>query len=131
MSKIPNDLKYTKSHEWVRPMDDGTVLVGITDHAQELLGDMVYVELPEVSRTFKTDEECAIVESVKAAADVYCPLSGEITEVNGVLVDQPEIINGAPYDDGWMFRLRLVDRGELDGLLDGVSYQEFIESEQV
>jgi glycine cleavage system H protein len=131
MSKIPDHLRYTKSHEWVKPMDDGTVLVGITDHAQELLGDMVYVELPEVGRKLETDEECAVVESVKAASDVYCPMAGEIIEVNGALLDQPEMINQDPYEQGWMLRLKATEPGQLDGLLDSVSYREFIESEQV
>lgn len=129
MSNLPNDLKYTKSHEWAKAADDGTLLIGITHHAQELLGDMVYVELPEVGRKLAADEECAVVESVKAASDVYCPVAGEIVEVNGTLSDQPELINQDPYGKGWMFRLRPDDPAAVGGLLDAAAYNEFIESE--
>jgi glycine cleavage system H protein len=129
MSNVPGDLKYTKSHEWVRPLDDGTLVVGITDHAQELLGDMVYIELPEVGRQLGDDEECAVVESVKAASDVYAPVAGEVVEVNASLVDQPELLNQQPYGQGWMFRIRPSDPGAAGRLLDGSAYAEFIESE--
>jgi glycine cleavage system H protein len=129
MNKVPQDLKYSNSHEWVRTADDGTALVGITDHAQGLLGDMVYVELPEVGRTLEGEEECAVVESVKAAADVYSPLGGEVVEVNTALADEPERINQDPYGKGWLFRLRPDDPSELDRLLDAAAYRELIESE--
>lgn len=123
MSEIPNNLKYSKTHEWVEEMDDGTVRIGITDHAQDLLGDMVYVELPEVGHTLGAGDECAVVESVKAASDVYSPLSGEVVEVNEALNDQPELINSMPYGDGWIFRLAMSSPGELGGLLDADAYQ--------
>lgn len=130
MSNIPNDLKYTKTHEWVRDEGDGNVTVGISDHAQELLGDLVFVELPEQGAEIKAGDECAVVESVKAASDVYCPLSGEVVAVNEALADAPETINSDPYDDGWMFRLKLLDAGELDGLMDADAYAEHCESEE-
>src|SRR3569832_1911439 len=105
MSNIPVDLKYTQSHEWVRRESDGTVTVGITDHAQDLLGDMVFVELPEVGRTVKAGQECAVVESVKAASDVYSPVAGEVVAINEGLSDSPEIVNKDPYGEGWMMRI--------------------------
>lgn len=122
MSDIPSELRYTKTHEWVRVMDDGHLEVGITDHAQEMMGDMVYVELPEVGATVSSGDEIAVVESVKAASDVYAPVSGEVVEINSVLADAPETINNEPYADGWMFRLRPSDEGELDDLLDSDDY---------
>ena len=124
MSNIPQELKYTKSHEWVLVGDDGQVTVGITDHAQELLGDMVYVELPEIDRNVDTGEECAVVESVKAASDVYSPVAGTVVAINENLADAPELINEDPYGDGWMFRLQLTDSSEVDGLLDAAAYEE-------
>lgn len=130
MSNIPNDLKYTKTHEWVRDEGDGNVTVGISDHAQELLGDLVFVELPEQGAEIKAGDECAVVESVKAASDVYCPMSGEVVAVNEALADAPETINSDPYNDGWMFRLKLLDAGELDGLMDADAYAEHCESEE-
>lgn len=129
MSDIPIDLKYTKTHEWVRDEGNGTVTVGISDHAQELLGDLVFVELPEEGAEITAGDECAVVESVKAASDVYCPLSGEVTEVNEALADAPETINSDAYETGWMFKLKLIDAGELDGLLDAEAYTEHCESE--
>ena len=129
MSNLPEHLKYTKDHEWVRTEPDGTVTVGITDHAQELLGDLVFVELPEVGAGLSTGGECAVVESVKAASDVYSPLNGEVTEVNGALADTPETINQDPYGDGWIYRMRPADAGELDGLLDAAAYAAVLESE--
>jgi glycine cleavage system H protein len=122
MSETPAELKYAKSHEWVRQDDDGTVTVGITDHAQELLGDLVFVELPEVGRSLTAGQECAVVESVKAASDVYSPVAGEIVAVNGALADTPELINQGPYGDGWLFRLRPADLTDLDALLDADAY---------
>lgn len=126
---VPSELKYTKSHEWVRSEDDGVVTIGITDHAQELLGDLVFVELPEVGASLGAGGECAVVESVKAASDVYSPASGEVVEVNEALADSPETINQEAYEGGWIFRLRLSDPGELEGLMDADTYAEHAESE--
>ena len=126
---VPTELKYTKSHEWVRVEEDGLVTVGITDHAQELLGDLVFVELPEVGADLGIGAECAVVESVKAASDVYSPVSGEVIEVNETLADAPETINQDAYEEGWIFRLRLTEPDELDGLMDADSYAEHAESE--
>ncbi|MFZ2289302.1 MAG: glycine cleavage system protein GcvH [Halopseudomonas yangmingensis] len=122
MSNIPADLRYASSHEWVRVEADGTVTVGITDHAQDLLGDVVFVELPEVGRQLKAGEECAVVESVKAASDIYAPLSGEVVAINEVLVDAPETVNGDPYGAAWFFRIQPADSAELDKLLDADGY---------
>jgi glycine cleavage system H protein len=122
MSELPAELKYTKSHEWVRDEGDGTVTVGITDHAQEALGDLVFVELPEVGASLDAGSDCAVVESVKAASDVYSPVSGEVTEVNEALADAPETINGDAFGDGWMFKLRLSDPDQLGDLLDADAY---------
>ena len=127
MSEVPAELKYTKSHEWVREEDDGTVTIGVTDHAQGLLGDLVFVELPEVGADMAADDACCVVESVKAASDVYMPISGEIVEVNELLNDEPEIINSSPYDDGWVFKVRPSAAQELDGLMDADTYQSEIE----
>ncbi|RCX24758.1 glycine cleavage system protein GcvH [Thioalbus denitrificans] len=129
MSEVPEGLKYTSSHEWVRAESDGTVTVGITDHAQELLGDLVFVELPEVGRGVGGGEECGVVESVKAASDVYSPLAGEITAVNGALTDAPELVNQSPFADGWLFRLRPADSAALDKLLDAKAYQAQLDDE--
>jgi len=123
MSNVPANLRYTKSHEWVERLEDGTFRVGITDHAQDLLGDMVYVEVPEVGRSVKVAEECAVVESVKAASDVYAPLSGEIIAVNETLNDNPETVNRDPYGEGWIFRLKSLNADEWDTLLDADAYQ--------
>ncbi len=121
MSNVPSELKYTKSHEWVA-VDGDTVTIGITDHAQDLLGDLVFVELPDVGSSFAAKDECAVVESVKAASDVYSPLTGEVIEVNETLVDAPETINTDAYGDGWMFKMKLADTAELDDLLDAEAY---------
>lgn len=125
MSNLPQELKYSKSHEWARVEDDGTVTVGITDHAQGLLGDMVFVELPELDRELCAEEECAVVESVKAASDVYSPVAGTVAEVNSAVEDSPEIVNQDPYGDGWLFRLK--DVSGLDELLDADAYAATIE----
>lgn len=125
---IPSDLKYTRSHEWVKIEADGTVTVGITDHAQELLGDMVFVELPKVGDSFSQKQECAVAESVKAAADVYSPISGEVIEVNSALADSPEKINQDAFGS-WLFKLKPGNPSELDGLLDAAGYQEVLDSE--
>jgi glycine cleavage system H protein len=118
---IPAELRYTESHEWVRANDDGTVTVGVTDHAQHLLGDLVFVEIPEVGRTVAAAESCAVVESVKAASDVYSPLDGVIVEVNEALADNPELINQDPYGQGWIFRLKTA--AALNGMLDAKAYE--------
>ena len=122
MSEIPSELKYTKSHEWVRDEDDGSVTIGITDHAQELLGDLVFVELPEVGTEMSVDDAACVVESVKAASDVYMPVSGEVIEVNDQLADAPETINDSPYDDGWLIKVKLSNPDELEDLMDADTY---------
>ena len=129
MSDIPSDLKYTQSHEWIEDEGDGTVRVGITDHAQTLLGDMVYIELPEVGRSVEPGEECAVVESVKAASDVYSPVAGEIVEVNDLLGEAPDLVNKDAYGDGWLFRVQLADDADLGELLDAAGYAEAIAAE--
>ena len=123
MSEIPSDLKYTKSHEWVRDENDGTVTVGITDHAQELLGDLVFVELPEVGSEMSAEDAVCVVESVKAASDVYMPVSGEVLAVNADLADSPETINDSPYDDGWLFKIKMSNPDEIEDLMDADSYE--------
>ena len=127
MSDIPGDLKFLSSHEWARVESDGTITVGISDHAQDLLGDIVFVELPEVGQSVDAENDAAIVESVKAASDIYSPLSGEVIEVNSLLEDQPEIINSSPYEDGWFFKLTPSDMGELDNLLSPEDYSDACE----
>lgn len=127
MSEVPAELRYTKSHEWARQEDDGTITIGITDHAQELLGDLVYVELPEVGDELSAEEACCVVESVKAASDVYMPISGEIVATNETLADTPEIINDSAYDDGWLFKLKPVSEEEIAELMDAETYQSEIE----
>ena len=127
MSDIPGDLKFLSSHEWSRVESDGTITIGISDHAQDLLGDIVFVELPEVGQSVDAENDTAIVESVKAASDIYSPLSGEVIEVNSLLEDQPEIINSSPYEDGWFFKLTPSDMGELDNLLSPEDYSEVCE----
>jgi glycine cleavage system H protein len=129
MSHVPNELKYADSHEWVRDAGDGTATVGITDHAQELLGDLVFVELPEIGSTLSAGAECAVVESVKAASDVYSPVSGEVVAVNETLADAPETINQDPYESGWIYRLRMSDPSELDALKDADNYAAHAEAE--
>ena len=120
---IPNDLKYTKSHEWVRQEADGTVTVGITDHAQEALGDIVFLELPEAGRTVKAGEECAVVESVKAASDIYAPLSGEILARNDGAIDAPESVNQDAYA-AWLFKLKPANAADIGALLDAAAYEK-------
>lgn len=122
MSNLPTELRYAASHEWARLEDDGSVVVGITDHAQDALGDVVFVELPEVGSTVEMGAECAVVESVKAASDIYSPISGEILEVNEALVDAPETINSDPYGDGWMYRIQPSNEDQLEELLDAEGY---------
>lgn len=122
MSTIPANLRYAESHEWVLDNGDGTVTVGISDHAQEALGDIVFVELPEVGRTLALRDEFGVVESVKAASDLYAPVAGEVIEVNEALEDAPETINESPYEDGWIMKVRLEDSAQLDDLLDADGY---------
>ncbi|MBN4063832.1 glycine cleavage system protein GcvH [Cardiobacterium sp. AH-315-I02] len=126
MSEVPSELKYTESHEWLRVEDDGLITVGISDHAQALLGDLVFVELPEAGTEFVAGDECCVVESVKAASDVFMPVSGEIVEVNEVLTDEPEMINSSPYDNGWLFKVK-PSANELDDLMDADAYQAEID----
>ena len=129
MSEIPKELKYTASHEWVRDEGDGTITVGITDHAQELLGDLVYVELPDIGRQVSAKEECCVVESVKAASDVYSPLGGEIVAVNDALDSEPGIVNAEPYGEGWLFQIKVSDEVELENLLSAKDYETEIGEE--
>ena len=119
------DLKYSKEHEWVRVEGDVAV-VGISDYAQAQLGDVVFVELPEIGRQVAKDSEAAVVESVKAASEVYAPVSGEVVEVNNALSDEPEMVNGAPMDDGWFFKIRIGNPSEIDDLMDEAAYREFV-----
>jgi len=129
MSNIPVELKYAKSHEWARVNDDGSVTVGISDTAQDQLGDMVFIEVPEVGQTVTAEEACAVVESVKAASDVYAPVGGEIVEVNEDLADSPETVNNDAYGEGWIFRLEPTDAGELGAMMDADAYEAFLASE--
>lgn len=127
MSSIPKGLKYASSHEWARDEGNGIYTVGITEHAQGLLGDMVFVELPEVGDSVSQGDDCAVAESVKAASDIYAPLSGEIVEVNDALTDSPELVNNSPYEDGWMFKIKVSDDAELAALLDAEGYKNSID----
>ncbi len=129
MGELPGDLKYSKSHEWLRANDDGSVTIGITDHAQEQLGDMVYVEVPENGRELELEEACAVVESVKAASDVYAPLAGTVVEGNEALADTPEAVNNDAYGEGWLLKMTPADADALSGLMDASEYQAFVESE--
>lgn len=124
MSEIPSELRYTESHEWVRVEDNGEVTIGITDHAQELLGDLVFVELPEVGGEVEAKTEFGVVESVKAASDVYSPVTGEVVAVNEALEDAPDLINSDTYGDGWLIRVRLTDPDQLEELLDADAYEQ-------
>ncbi len=129
MSKTPANLKYTKSHEWFELLADGTLRVGITDHAQDLLGDMVFVELPEPGSNVTAGKECAVVESVKAASDVYSPVSGEVVAVNDALIANPDLVNKDAYGDGWMMHIKPSNMAELDSLLDANAYAELVAAE--
>lgn len=126
MSNVPAELKYTSSHEWVREEEEGVVTVGITDHAQESLGDLVFADLPEEGDSLEAETACAVVESVKAASDIYAPVSGEVVEVNDRLADEPELINSDPYGDGWMMKIRLGADADLSGLHDADGYSEVL-----
>lgn len=123
MSNVPSELKYVASHEWLRLEEDGTVTVGITDHAQDLLGDIVYVELPDVGDTVAVDDEISVVESVKAASDVYAPLTGEIVAINEALEETPETINSDPYGDGWFFRIKPDNADDYNDLMSAEEYE--------
>lgn len=127
MSNFPEDLKYTESHEWVSVEADGSVRIGISDHAQESLGDLVFVELPEVGDSVDQGDACAVVESVKAASDIYSPITGEVLAVNEALEDDPGLVNADPYGDGWLFQVSLDDSGELENLLDAEAYEASLE----
>ncbi len=129
MSETPGDLKYSRNHEWARANEDGSVTIGITDHAQDQLGDLVYVEVPEQGRDVEVDEACAVVESVKAASDVYAPIAGTIIEVNDGLADNPDVVNRDAYGEGWLLRLEPSASDALTGLMDAEAYREFVESE--
>ena len=129
MSDFPTELKYANSHEWARLESDGTVVVGITDHAQDALGDIVFIELPESGDEVDAGAEIAVVESVKAASDIYSPVSGEIIEVNSALEDEPELVNGSPYDDGWLFSVKISSGEDFRDLLDAEGYQALVEEE--
>ncbi len=128
MSNLPTELKYANSHEWAR-LEGDIVTVGITDHAQDALGDVVYVELPEIGDTINAGDEAGVVESVKAASDIYAPVTGEVLEINEDLEDAPETINADAYNDGWFFKLKISDPAELDDLLDAEGYAASIEEE--
>lgn len=127
MSSIPSDLKYVDSHEWARVESDGTVTIGISDHAQSALGDLVFVEVPEVGKTLAKGGAAAVVESVKAASDVYSPISGEVIAANGSLGAAPELVNQDPYGNGWLFKLKPSNTGELAQLLDAKAYEKVVE----
>ncbi len=130
MSDIPRNLKYSREHEWVELDDDGLVVVGITDHAQEALGELVYVEGPEEGQSFTRGDACVVIESVKAASDVYAPVAGELAAFNEKLNDEPELVNQDPYSDGWLIKLRPTDPSDLDELLDAEAYAQFLAESQ-
>lgn len=129
MSDIPTGLMYTSSHEWVRKESDGSFTIGITNHAQELLGDMVYIELPEVGEELSAGDECGVAESVKAASDIFSPLSGEVLAINESLEDSPELVNSDAFGDGWFYRLMPSDATEFEMLLDATAYQDVLDEE--
>ena len=129
MSNIPDDLKYASTHEWIRVNENGVATVGISDHAQDALGDIVFVDLPEPGAIVNAKDEVAVVESVKAAADLYSPISGEIIEVNGVLVEAPETVNSDPYENGWVLKMTISDAAELDDLMDADAYSDHCDEE--
>lgn len=129
MSNIPNELRYATTHEWIRAEGQGVYTVGITEHAQELLGDMVFVDLPDEGEGVTQAEDCAVAESVKAASDIYAPISGEIVELNEQLEDTPELVNTDPYGEGWMFKIKAEDDSELEALLDAEGYENSIADE--
>jgi glycine cleavage system H protein len=130
MSQIPSELKYTKSHEWARLDEDGTITVGITDHAQGLLGDIVFIELPELDIEITAGAETGVIESVKAASDIYTPISGTVVAINEALTDSPQLVNSDPYGGGWLFRLQPDDESELEELLTADDYTEQVAAEE-
>ena len=130
MSDIPQELRYTKSHEWIMQNDEGTLTVGITDHAQGLLGDLVFIEVPDEGTTFQEGDDSAVVESVKAASDVFAPVDGEVTAGNEALSETPEIINTDPYGDGWIYKIKPEDAGAFDTLMDADTYKELIDADE-
>lgn len=123
----PSSLKYAETHEWVRPEDSGELTVGITEHAQDLLGDLVFAELPEVGQRFTVKEQCMLLESVKAASDIYMPVNGEISAINMALVDEPELINQQPFGDGWLFKIQPDNLADIDGLLSAEAYEQSLD----
>ncbi|CAG21431.1 glycine cleavage system protein GcvH [Photobacterium profundum] len=127
MSYVPSELRFSNTHEWVRSEGDGIYTVGITDHAQALLGDMVFIDVPDVDSDTEVGEDCAVAESVKAASDIYAPLTGVVVAVNEELSDSPERVNSDPYGDGWLFQIKAEDEGEFDDLLDPEGYQDLID----
>ena len=129
MSHTPSELKYASSHEWARLEEDGTVSVGISDHAQEALGDVVFVELPEVGTMLAAGDDAGVVESVKAASDIYAPVGGEVISINGQLEDEPEMVNSDPYNDGWFYKIQPADIDELEALLSAGDYQQLCDDE--
>jgi glycine cleavage system H protein len=130
MSNIPSELRYTQSHEWVRDNGDGTATVGITDHAQELLGDLVFVETPEIGANMEAGDACAVVESVKAASDVYSPMAGEIIETNAALADEPELVNSDAFGDGWIYQIKFEDEDALAELMDSEAYEAVVAEDE-
>lgn len=130
MSKVPANLKFTKSHEWVRRETNGEVTIGISDHAQDLMGDMVFVDLPKVGARLEAGKDCAVVESVKAASDVYAPVAGEVTAVNDGVVSAPETVNKDPYGNGWLFCIKPASAGDVDKLLDAGAYEKLLAAEK-
>lgn len=130
MSETPTNLKYTETHEWVHKNDDGTLTIGITDHAQSLLGDIVFIELPELNSAFVTGDESGVIESVKAASDIYCPIAGEVVEINEALLENPALVNSDPYGEGWIFRIKPEDIEELNDLLSAEVYEANITDDE-
>ena len=129
MSNVPTNLRYASTHEWVRDEGNGVFTIGITEHAQDLLGDMVFLDLPDVGDAVTTGEDCAVAESVKAASDVYAPLTGEVVEVNEELENSPELVNSDPFGEGWLFKIKAEDPDEVESLLDAEAYGTSIEEE--
>lgn len=129
MSDVPGDLRYTSSHEWVRIEDDGTITVGISDHAQAALGELVYVEVPEVDAELSPGDSCAVVESVKAASDIYAPVEGVVTEANEALADEPQLVNEQPYDDGWIMKMQPSSLDDVNDLMDADEYEASLADE--
>jgi glycine cleavage system H protein len=129
MSNIPKELRYATTHEWIRAEGEGVYTVGISEHAQDLLGDMVFVDLPDVGDAVAQADDCAVAESVKAASDIYAPLTGEVVEINEQLEDAPELVNSDPYGEGWMFKIKAEDESEVESLLDAEGYENSIDEE--